>query len=744
MLKFSAPPFRLTALALQIMCFCAHAQDPKTPAVTANTPTSGAAQPDTKKDSTAPIREVVQINANKNLDERRDNVANTVVIRHDEITSFGVVTLGEVLKRLPGITVGQTQGKETEIRMRGLGAGYTQVFLNGQPTPQGFSLDSIAPELIERIEIMRTPTAEYSAQAISGVINIVLINRVRTGQREFKIGATRDNGKYSPDLNVQLSDHGKGFSYSLAAGLSHNEYEKPSEWVDQITDANGVLKQLHRTSQQFKGDSNIFTISPRINWIRDDVDTISFQSLLKIEKRNSVYDEHTARLFGESPIYISNYQQLTREIYQFRGDLNWVRKLQDDAKIDNKIGVNYNKRSSHNSNLVDATTDDNKYYRNVNSLSREKGVFAVGKYAKNTEDGHSFIIGWDGSLHRRIENRVQTDTFYKVAKQNFINEEYDAAVSRLAFYAQDEWILNSHKSIYVGVRWEGLQTESKGNAIETVHNSYRVWSPIFQLVWKLPSSKSDQIRIGLARTYKAPSTVDLMPRRFSTTYNSEVQPDTQGNPQLKPELAQGLDFAYERHYTGGGIISAGASVRYIDDVILRVLSHDADKWISVPANRGKARTHSIELDAKFGLATVISGAPAIDLRANFTRNWSTVDAIPGQNNRLSQQTPISANLGLDYQVPSTSITVGGNFNFQNGGLVKISKESSAYTSVKRTLDLYAGIKIDKRYQLKFMLNNILNSDEISESLYNTEKIGISKLETAASGRSCRIVLEIKI
>ncbi len=58
--------------------------------------------------------------------------------------------------------------------MRGLGRGYTMIMINGEPAPRGFSLDSLAPEQVERIEIMRAPVAEHSARAIAGTINIVL------------------------------------------------------------------------------------------------------------------------------------------------------------------------------------------------------------------------------------------------------------------------------------------------------------------------------------------------------------------------------------------------------------------------------------------------------------------------------------------------------------------------------------------------------------------------------------------
>ena len=78
-----------------------------------------------------------------------------------------------MLKRLPGVTIQGRPGRGGAIRLRGLGSGYTQILLDGERVPPGFSLDSLTPDQIERIEILRAPTAETGARAIAGTINII-------------------------------------------------------------------------------------------------------------------------------------------------------------------------------------------------------------------------------------------------------------------------------------------------------------------------------------------------------------------------------------------------------------------------------------------------------------------------------------------------------------------------------------------------------------------------------------------
>ena len=47
--------------------------------------------------------------------------------------------------------------------MRGLGSGFTQILVDGERAPAGFSVEDLPPDQMERIEIYRAPTAETGA-----------------------------------------------------------------------------------------------------------------------------------------------------------------------------------------------------------------------------------------------------------------------------------------------------------------------------------------------------------------------------------------------------------------------------------------------------------------------------------------------------------------------------------------------------------------------------------------------------
>jgi outer membrane receptor for ferrienterochelin and colicin len=129
-------------------------------------------------------------------DPRRDDTASQIVVNNGEIVKHGDTNVLDVLKRLPGVTVSGGAG-----RMRGLSSGYTQILINGERAPAGFSMDSLAPDVIERIEVMRAASAEFSTLAVAGTINIVLKKAISKAQREVKGGRRRRQG--DPRLQCQ-------------------------------------------------------------------------------------------------------------------------------------------------------------------------------------------------------------------------------------------------------------------------------------------------------------------------------------------------------------------------------------------------------------------------------------------------------------------------------------------------------------------------------------------------------------
>ena len=690
----------------------------------------------------APIQKVEIKGAAASYDARRNDTATKIVVSQEEILRNGDTTIGEVLKRLPGVTVGGVQGRGGDIRMRGLGSGYTQILLNGEPSPAGFSLDSLSPDMIERIEIMRAATAEYSTQAIAGAINIVLKRAIVTAQREIKAGVQEDNGHYGTNVNFQLADRKGPLSYAIGGGLTYARFERPSEVVTEGSDAAGVAT-LRRADNQSSGHFEAFNLSPRVNWTLGPGDVITSQSFINVNRFKGDNTERVHTLLGAAPQYSGTNVAIESNSELFRSDLSWTRKLAEGAKLDMKAGVNYSQRDTRAPSLNFDAGGNQVLSRLITSGVVDKGFTASGKYATPIFEGHALAAGWDAGYSKRDEDRIQreTSTLPGVAKN--LDQVFAANVTRLALFAQDEWTVTPRWSVYAGLRWEGIETRSSGAGYAPVDNKSSVWSPLFQTLWKIPGSKSDQVRLGLTRTYKAPNVFSLLPRRFNSNNNSQTSPDQQGNPLLKPELAWGLDLAYEHYLEGGGLLTASTFVRRIDDITHNKVDQIDGVWVSMPINDGVANTRGIELEAKLPLRSLYKTAPNIDFRANLARNWSTLANVPGPNNRLDQQTPFSGTVGADYKLDATPLTVGASYSFQNGGPVRISFNQYAYSVPKRSLDLYGLWKFNPKNQLRVSLANALHQENVTQSSYVDASGRLSDTTITPTTVAVRALLEMK-
>lgn len=702
------------------------------------------AKPDAKKDE-KPAAKVEQIEvkaAAGGYDARQEDTATKIVITEAEINKYGDTQVADVLKRLPGITV-----IGSSIRMRGLGNGYTQILIDGERAPPGFTIDQLSPALIERIEIVRAATAEFSTQSIAGTINIILKKKVSLAQREMRGSYAQGSFFKSFNPSFLVSDKSGNFSYTVSGYVYENRNNYPYANTERGFDIGGNQILFRQSSGLYEGKGKGGGIGPRLNWTLANGDTISWSSFINLNKGNGNGEFRILTAIGTPPLVQSSFNQNAYESNFYRSDVNLIKKLADGAKLDVKLGGSFGRNTNDNTSRGFNASNQQNLDRNQTSSAADNGFTFTGKYSTPIIEGHSLVAGWDTGINQREESTMQRDRAFPnvvPAIQAFdSNEKFDARVLKLAAFAQDEWNVTKQWSVYLGLRWESLITTSEGDKYAPIRNRSSVFSPLMQTLYKFPNRTGEQIRLALTRTYKAPNTSQLIPRRFTSIENKPTSPDSQGNPDLKPELATGIDVAIEKFWAQGASMSLSGNVRRITDYNRRGLILLNGRWTSLPINDGTATTKGIEFDAKFPLQKLYKDAPPIDFRANLNRNWSTVDSVPGPNNRLDSQTPFSGTVGLDYRMKNGDVVAGGSYSFRSGGRVRTSITQESIQSAKRDLDLYALWKVTKKTQLRLTLSNILKQPTNNESIYFDQFGSTRNSNTTPSKMNIRAGVEVK-
>ncbi|MES2161294.1 MAG: TonB-dependent receptor [Pseudomonadota bacterium] len=668
------------------------------------------------------------------MDERRNSVAGKQIYGREELDRNGDSNLGDILKRLPGVTIGGRPGRGGDVRMRGMGNGYTQVLLNGERPPAGFSMESLSPDQVERVEIMRGPIAEHSTRAIAGTINIILRDGYQQKDKQLKFTDSIEQGRHAPNVSLTVPGKVGGLTWLLTGSVFENRQHDQTETYNRDTRADGVVLKDQNVLDETRRTSRGIHLTPRLSYKFDNGDTLNFQPFLMVNRSDGNSRSDLTQNFGlvppalqQPPEYNLALTGTHSESTFLRGFGNWVHKLQGASKLDVKFGFGTGHSDSDSlryqydnaGNLLQRYTDD--------ATVRDRSASSGGKYTTPIGKEHSLAAGWDVELGHRVETKTSLDK-NGVSQFGDSGDNLSADTRRLAVFAQDEWDINKQWSGYAGLRWEGIRTTST-RAGQDISNSSSVLSPLLHGVYRIPEHDKDQIRASLTKSYKAANIQDLIALPSLSRLNSATRPDRTGNPDLKPELATGLDFAYEHYLGRSGIITAGGFVRDIKDLIRRELTLQntptGPRWVSTPANIGHARTKGIELEAKLQLQELIADGPAIDFRSNYSRFWSSVDGIPGPNNRLDAQPKQTANVGLDYRLKPVPLTLGASLNWTPETVIQSSAEQVVTTSRKRSFDAYGLWKFNARNQVRISANNLMAEDALGSNIVTTN--GLAQL-----------------
>lgn len=688
----------------------------------------------------------VEIRSNRNNDSevRRESTASKIVIGREEIDKQGDATLGDVLKRLPGVTVQGAPGRGGAIRMRGLGGGYTQILLDGERMPPGFSVDSLTPEQVERIEILRAPTAETGARAIAGTINIVLREGQKANPDDLKLTRSQEHGEGSTMVNWvhNLKTEPVNGTFTLSA-MDNQRADESVTAIDSV--GNPAFRDSQLRLSDSSGRRQGVHANARLQWKGEQGKNLTLTPFL-IYSEYAAQGRIDARRLTSASITDTALTDNHSRYAAARLNGQWSQRLSADDRLEVRFGLG---QAKYNQQIMQTAVNRTGLLSNALDEQRftDRSTSLNGKWTRVLDNGHQWVSGVEHEGVRRVEEAS--------AGAGDDSGNLKARTSRWAMYTQDEFKINPNWSAHAGVRYERILTEGQVSE-EFKRNKSEVWTPLIHALWKPDPAKRDQVRMSLTRSYKTPTLYNMVaPLRYSRNYslsvtNDPIEPDRVGNPDLKPELATGIDLAFERYLEGGGVLSANLFRRNIQDLIryqtsLQTVSWSSQpRWVSSPQNVGDAVTQGLELEAKFRLNQAWTQAWPVDIRSNISFFRSKVKDVPGPDNRLDQQPSMTANLGADYRLRGMPLTLGGHVNWNPDYETRRSQEQLSYQGIKRVVDVYGLWRFSAATALRLTVSNLLPRDYETATTFNTGTQSETARTTDRNWRNIQLRLEMKI
>lgn len=677
------------------------------------------------------IEEVI-VTAERLYRSRETLPAPTLIYEREFFQHFEPVAVGDMLKRVSGVSFSGDLGEFDAPQLRGLAAQYTQVLIDGRPIPgaaddRSVFVDRIPADLVERVEVIRSPGPDIDAQGIGGTLNIIL----RDGA-SFDGGAWHLGGHLQVDGDsrfrgrASISQGGSGERSDYFVSAHYQERLFPKIKTETVFDADGEL--VHTGFSDDRRDNTDLSLSARFGV---DLDT---------DRRIDLTAEFIDTDIRERErIEVFDAEFELDEVHSDREDVDQQRALvaatylQTIGAANLEIGLSLG-RYEEQGQLKE-------------SVEQEQGLLPLLVQASTTNDdevdldaswafqvgtGHDLEIGLAIGRRQRDATEVTAeDDEGELQDVSRANGDYRIEESRVDAYLKDEFRLNPVLTLQYGVRVENTRLDQRGSD-GAASDSQLDWLPSAHLIYQ--PNPANQLRFSLARTLRRPSFDQLVP--FTDLDTPSEGQSTIGNPMLEAEIASGLDLGYEYRFTGHqGIAGLNLFYRDIQDKIELIKISDD---LFSPRNSGKGTTWGAEFDLSLPLDRL--GWPNLGLYANYTWLDSEItDPHTGDRRRFNFQPDFIANLDLIHQLPSRGITWGASYQKQGSSRSRALDEFKT-VSYRGNLGLFIEKTFTDKLLARLSVDNLLDakktetsvlfegldelvSGEVNEIVHETEQTG---------------------
>ena len=641
----------------------------------------------------ATLKEVTVTAKSADVAERRDATSQKVILDRKEIENLGVMTIGEVLGKLPGVEVsGEGQ------RARGMSRDSVQILIDGE-RPAGGSrmvagvIGRLPSGDLERVEILRGSSAEYGG-ASSVTVNLVMKKALskRTTALKAAVGF-RGN---EPTGQMTWTENGGegGFGWSLPITL--NLHRNPTQGTTNrqaVALSNVLQKDIDEGLFTFRE----FVLSPRMTW-KDSGDSLTISPLFfdGLGKRNS--DTTSADLLAPSTAMRSSRETNNRRMLRLRAD---GEKNLDGAKLTARMSLNQGKRTV---DLVRESTVANVISTSTEHSSGKETEYNMALRLDKPMGEHLFAVGLEHIDLRRNDEQTFGGSFVGASTS-------EASERHNIVWLQDDWSLHQSVVLTLGVRGEDMRLASDG--VSQQHGqalpSIAVrWEPAQQ--WLLRSSLGAGMK--LPRLDELSNTVTR-----SIAANTPLEADRRGNATLSPERSLNYEAVLERYLDQEmGVFGANLYVRSTADFIERRVQLEGARWVDRPQNEGKALHWGWELDGK--VRTDNFGWKGATVKAHLTLPNAQVNDTRLGITRMARDTPdyvVSA--GVDQSLPMWQSSYGVSLQMSGPSKTDIPNEQRGKTNAKTTLDAFWLYKLHPKFNLRLSGQNLLQAKTVRETVY---------------------------
>ncbi|NCI77259.1 TonB-dependent receptor plug domain-containing protein [Acinetobacter kanungonis] len=599
--------------------------------------------------------------ANKNNDISA--IAKTIISR-EEMLKYGDQSVSDALRRAAGFQMPSGSGPRgpggaSGMRFRGSGAPIFMI--NGEPVqggPRGGMsiIDTLTPDVIERIEITKQPSVTQASVAASAVINIILkeplqstrlSGTARVGYGLYSSGAAEEERK---NLTLQMDGRDSPWLYSVSANQSWDDTTSITE--TQTSSQTRVQKNVSERKASM--------ISPRVEYEIDDENKVVAELFYRNHERDGTRSDQVQQDKNDSLRLNTRYE---RQVDKNSDKVRLSYEKQNETELT---------RSSQASQYIDQQIEElGLAYDAVRQFDADRQI----KFGLDTRS-----------------NTLESNTADTLDEQ------------RYALYSEGSWRFTDQQTVTLGLRQEWIQRSG------LVDYNDQHLSPVLAHLYKFDDQWSLQTNISQA--FRSPKADNLLPT-VSISTDSDAgslnNPDRGGNPFLRPEKIQAYESTLGYNTAAGGVNLTGF-YRQIDDYIESVIRLENGRYVQRPQNQPHATTYGVELSGRYALKQNEQGHSWM-LNSQLSTIRAKVEDDTQQERLVSDVAPYTASMGLSYSYQPWRVSTSVNLSYTPEFTRALENQPYNRTSNERVnLDISATKRFKQGWSTSLSARNLLSTD----------------------------------
>ena len=466
------------------------------------------------------------------LDKKIYNVGQDITVKGGNVS--------DVLANIPSIDV----DFDGNISLRG--NTNVRILINGKPSglvglsgPQG--LRSLPSESIEKVEVVTSPSARYSAEGTAGILNIILKKQNLlgfNGNFNMNLGIPRNEG-VNGTLNVRNEKVNLFGTVNLSNSensgtfFSETNYTRQDLTIEETNDSDYNNKNIffNLGSEYYFDDNTSLTLSgfykkgDDSSFLTNIVNDISRGSISSTNKRlrdETEMDESFEYALDFYKDYDRDGQTLSARISYEESEDDGLEDIEDFSTFP----------------LISESI-----FEKVSNIDFQKRFLTQIDYVQPVDDNTEFELGYRG-------NFVERETDYDVSFLNSGNYVSDSGLSNIfnykeavnSIYTQFGKKLDKF-SFLLGLRYENSRQEINQKTTEEFEiKKYSDVFPTLNLSYEF--SNQESLTFGYSKRVRRPRgwNINPFPRRNSVTSFRR------GNPFLDPTFTTALEVDYLKRF----------------------------------------------------------------------------------------------------------------------------------------------------------------------------------------------------